>query len=467
MANRGFIACCALAAAYGASACVFFPTPTFVPSDGALDARGDVGPIDAADAQPSSDVVADGPPLDAACAPGRFDCDRDAANGCEVSESVNHCGGCERACALPSATAACVDGQCRVNMCVAGFGDCDRDPSNGCEERLDNAAHCGACGRSCSGATPVCAGGSCATGCGPGLSRCGGLCVETQNNDAHCGSCGAVCSPVSNGQRRCEMSACVLRCNPGFANCDGDASNGCETPLGTNTNCGACGASCAAGRTCNTATGTCTASCAGTDCSGVCVDVSTSLNNCGSCGNSCPTRANATPSCAMGRCESACVPGYSDCDANATNGCEAQLSSSAAHCGACGRACSFSNASASCVSGACVMGACNAGFADCDANPANGCEVDTRSSPMNCGACRAACALANATSTCVAGVCRIASCTPPFGNCDGVESTGCERSLTTIFACGMCGVECPRPSVSCRVPRCEFISREPICTCGE
>jgi hypothetical protein len=48
-----------------------------------------------------------------------------------------------------------------------------------------------------------------------------------------------------------------------------------------------------------------------------------------------------------------------------------------AHCGACGRACAGGpNATGVCLSGTCGI-ECAAGFADCDGNAANGCEVDT------------------------------------------------------------------------------------------
>jgi hypothetical protein len=40
-------------------------------------------------------------------------------------------------------------------------------------------------------------------------------------------------------------------CAPGWGDCDGIASNGCETNLDTNANCGACGQSCAAPDVCN------------------------------------------------------------------------------------------------------------------------------------------------------------------------------------------------------------------------
>lgn len=61
------------------------------------------------------------------------------------------------------------------------------------------------------------------------------------------------------------------------------------------------------------------------------------------------------------------------------------------HCGRCGNRCPAPpNAAATCLMGACAF-ACRQGSADCDQNPANGCEVMTDSDPKNCGACRVVC----------------------------------------------------------------------------
>ncbi len=53
------------------------------------------------------------------------------------------------------------------------------------------------------------------------------------------------------GDRYCYMGRCVRTCvtpagTPTGADCDGNAANGCETPLGTNAHCGGCGSACAA-----------------------------------------------------------------------------------------------------------------------------------------------------------------------------------------------------------------------------
>lgn len=89
----------------------------------------------------------------------------------------------------------------------------------------------------------------------------------------------------------------VVSCPEGFADCDGDRSNGCEAALETSTkSCGACGAACEAG-------------------------------------------PRAEPLCSAGKCIFVCDAGAGDCDGDASNGCEVDLTTDAAHCGACSRAC--------------------------------------------------------------------------------------------------------------------------------
>ncbi len=53
----------------------------------------------------------------------------------------------------------------------------------------------------------------------------------------------------------------------------------------------------------------------------------------------------------------------------------ADLQADPANCGACGRSCVVTNASAACVAGSCGIGTCDAGFLDCDGDPVNGCEI--------------------------------------------------------------------------------------------
>ena len=56
-------------------------------------------------------------------------------------------------------------------------------------------------------------------------------------------------------------------------------------------------------------------------CGETCVDVSTDAKHCGSCGAACPD-ANGKPTCEKGACKLACTTGFADCDGDPKNGCE-------------------------------------------------------------------------------------------------------------------------------------------------
>jgi hypothetical protein len=79
-----------------------------------------------------------------------------------------------------------------------------------------------------------------------------------------------------------------------------------------------------------------------------------------------------------------CPQGYANCDGNPANGCEVNLTEDAGHCGACGTSCqSQGNTAGVCISGTCGV-ACPVGTYDCDGSPANGCESTSVCSPSAC-----------------------------------------------------------------------------------
>jgi hypothetical protein len=98
-------------------------------------------------------------------------------------------------------TWACSTGACQVFSCTANHSDCDGALTNGCE-------------------------------------------VSSGTDIANCGGCGNVCSS-SNGTAMCVVGKCQLQCNAGHGNCDGNADNGCEADLLTDTgHCGTCATVC-------------------------------------------------------------------------------------------------------------------------------------------------------------------------------------------------------------------------------
>jgi len=95
---------------------------------------------------------------------------------------------------------------CQVSQCLcpANFDNCDNDWTNGCETDLRTSmSHCGACYRPCTRphATATCSGGA------------------------------------------CHMVACTSA-GTTWDNCNGIESDGCETQLGTDSNCALCGDYC-------------------------------------------------------------------------------------------------------------------------------------------------------------------------------------------------------------------------------
>ena len=358
------------------------------------------------------------------CAQGYGDCDGSAANGCETDTraSAAHCGGCGLACTPPRATGACVAGACAVGRCLSGYGDCDGSAGNGCEVDVQHdIAHCGECGHACAPGH-TCRDGLCVAvtvSCSPGSADCrsdvAGCETATVSDPLNCGGCGRACS-FPDASATCSSGLCAIgSCRGGYANCDGAASNGCEARTATDpSHCGGCGRACSA--------------------------------------------PNGQAACSMGQCSLAsCSPGYGDCDGSASNGCEADLGASAAHCGGCGQACAPANATGACVGGRCVVRGCAEGFADCDGSASNGCEVTLSGDPANCGRCGVVCppassaALHTTTSTCVGGACSF-ECAQAWGDCNRVSADGCEASLTDVAHCGSCATACAEERGS--VPVC-------------
>ncbi|MEZ4407319.1 MAG: hypothetical protein R3A52_12690 [Polyangiales bacterium] len=418
-----------------------------------------------------------------ACEPFFADCDGNPANGCEVDTRTDtaHCGGCGRLCNPPNGSPVCAMGACGVT-CSPGFADCDANASNGCEvDTRTSVTHCGGCGMACpdrDNAFPGCLGSRCVSSCVMGFQDCDGDAtngceVDIRSQVTDCGACGRACAPP-RGTGTCAMGRCtVLRCDDGYADCDGDASNGCEVNLRSDAaNCNACGSACmVSGGTPACVAGVCGVAacspgrgdCDGSATNGCETDITTSVGDCGGCGTACSV-PNATPACVAGRCAvGSCNAGFADCDGNAGNGCETDTRTTVTACGACGRGCALSNATAACAASRCVIASCNAGYADCDGNPDNGCEVDTRTSPSHCGGCGSVCAVPNATAACAASRCVVGSCNGGFADCDGNAANGCETNTgSTPSSCGSCGNACSLPNTavnacvsgSCRVQTC-------------
>jgi hypothetical protein len=74
-----------------------------------------------------------------------------------------------------------------------------------------------------------------------------------------------------------------------------------------------------------------------------------SVSTCGTSCAPCATGANAVATCNGVQCGLACTADHANCDGVATNGCEVDLETDGANCGACGTSCNGQP----CVTGVC------------------------------------------------------------------------------------------------------------------
>ncbi len=398
----------------------------------------------------------------AACVGSWGDCDTIYANGCEVdlATSVDNCGSCGKVCSFPHASAQCSNGTCALGVCDTGYADCDGVAANGCEVNTQtSAANCGACGAACDSTHGVasCSGGHCGIACQPGFADCNdnpvdGCEAAITNNVASCGACGATCS-VSHGNPACNGTICqVAQCEPGWGDCNGQYADGCEQQLVTTADCGLCGNPCSpANATGTCATGTCVIAscnpgyldCDGDPTNGCEVNLNIDVNHCGSCAVKCPS-PGCTPKCTTGvcGCSTCTTPGTADCDGDPGNGCETTTSSDPNNCGGCGSVCLAPNGTAGCASSSCTIASCHSGWADCNAVVSDGCETNLHTL-TDCGSCGSACNLPHATESCSTGTCQVTTCDPGWGNCDNNGANGCETDTSlSPQHCGSCGNAC-------------------------
>lgn len=149
-------------------------------------------------------------------------CDGAVLRGCDGAyDRTQDCS--EDGCGFmgPQAGYACLPAVCNG---IDYFGECDGDLLRYCKGERLRERDCAARGQSC-----IFEGEDVGYNCGDCL-RCGGSeCIDMMTDTLHCGGCDINCalpnSNVSCNNSRCQFDGCI----EGFANQDGDLTNGCET----------------------------------------------------------------------------------------------------------------------------------------------------------------------------------------------------------------------------------------------
>lgn len=122
------------------------------------------------------------------------------------------------------------------------------------------------------------------------------------------------------------------------------------------------------------------------------------------------------------------------------------------NCGVCGIVCSFAHALGLCLNGECGLGPCQTGWADCNLLSGDGCEVNLLSDPANCGACGTLCS----SGSCQNGQC--VSCFDGIRNGDETDvdcggSCGpCAAGMHCVMSAGCSSGVCT--GGLCRAPTC-------------
>lgn len=283
-----------------------------------------------------------------------------------------------------------------------------------------------------------------AVACSDASQVCDGGCFAA-DDPAHCGSCDNDCSklPHVTGATSCQSGKCSLisACAPGWSDCNGSASDGCETDMTTATHCGSCTTTCTGGTpVCSPSTGgarSCTSGCPASApmlCGTTCSDTTTDSNNCGGCTDRC----TGGMTCQGSKC--ACPSGSHPCNGQCSSN-SATTSCGATSCSTCPAP---SGGVATCDGTSCGQSCTNTQQSLCGSGTSATC-VTLLSDKNNCGTCNNSCG----AGQCSSGTCQICGDGLVTGTeeCDpkgaGFNAFNCSPECTKITSYTECGPNWP------------------------
>ncbi len=317
------------------------------------------------------------------------------------------------------------------------------------------------------------------SGCAAGQLECNGVCVPSDVQN--CGSCGHSCTSlphVSGGTTCSAAGACSFpanACAAGWADCNGNPEDGCETDVTQPSHCGGCSTACGTSAPVCAASGggyACSTGCSASQslCGGTCADTSDDAQNCGSCSHVCSGVTNGQPACVSSACSFTCNNGFSGCPSGSPTACVDEQNDPS-NCGSCSTVCpgpTSGTGSPACVSGACSL-SCAAGLAACpSANPTE-C-VNEQTDPSNCGTCGKTCPApsnGNGSAACATGACTF-DCASGYTACPSEGQ--CDDLATDPANCGSCGHVCTtsvaNASPTCSGSQCGFACNTGYALCN-
>lgn len=157
-------------------------------------------------------------------------------------------------CVLPAGICLEQQGHCEGGTCEHGAADpgtpCDDGDPCTTSDACDGEGICMGAPVQCS--APNAQGGTCVDGactgleCNAGFDDCNGDmmgdgCETPLGTDSDCGGCGDACVDGPNATGSCGEGSCQYQCQSPYENCDGDWANGCEVPTGVPHVCDATG----------------------------------------------------------------------------------------------------------------------------------------------------------------------------------------------------------------------------------